>query len=492
MPSDHHYSNFTYADINWINPQASAVGEMVFELGERLGAPMGPEIAENLYCAIVSDTGSFQFSNTTARAFETCYKLAALGASPIRVSERLYANNPPEKIILLGQVLSTLRMSARGNIASITMFRKHLSDLHLKEIDTEDITTLARSIKGVEMVLFFKEMDRDVFRVSLRSKGSANAAKVAEHFGGGGHVHASGIHRHRALRPAYRGDPPDRRGPAPGRRGRGPALLIPPEDPLDGLIVVDKPRGPTSHDVVARVRRILGGVKAGHCGTLDPDASGVLLVAVGRAARLFPFLSGHDKAYAGAIRFGFATDTYDAAGRPTTPVSDDLPGETALRTAMGRFEGRIRQAPPAYSALKQDGQPLYKLARANREVRVEPREVTVHRFVLSAWAPPLAQFDVECSAGTYVRSLAHDLRAGARLRRPSRLAPPDGERAVRPVRRPDHGRHGLPRPLGAAGPVPRSHGGPSPGAAGPRSRSRRGRTRPARQSDRPRTPPPAR
>ena len=190
---DHHYSNFAYADINWINPQASAVGEMVFELGERLGAPMGPEIAENLYCAIVSDTGSFQFSNTTARAFETCHKLAEIGASPIRVSERLYANNPPEKIILMGQVLATLRMNARGNIATVTMFRKHLSDLNLKEIDTEDITTLARSIKGVEMVLFFKEMDRDVFRVSLRSKGKANAALIAEHFGGGGHVHASGF-----------------------------------------------------------------------------------------------------------------------------------------------------------------------------------------------------------------------------------------------------------------------------------------------------------
>ncbi len=133
---------------------------------------------------------------------------------------------------------------------------------------------------------------------------------------------------------------------------------------MDGLIVVDKPRGPTSHDVVARLRRILGGVKTGHCGTLDPEASGMLLVAVGRAARLFPFLSGHDKAYAGTIRFGFATDTYDAAGRPTAPESTDLPAEDALREAMRRLEGRIRQIPPAYSALKQDGQPFYKLARA--------------------------------------------------------------------------------------------------------------------------------
>lgn len=190
---DHHYSNFAYADINWINPLASAVGEMIFELGERLGTPIPAQAADYLYCAIVSDTGSFQFSNTTAKAFETCTKLVGLGASPINVSEMLYSNNPPEKIKLLGQVLSTLRMNGRGNIAAITMFKKNLSDLNLKEIDTEDITTLARSIKGVEMVLFFKEMEKDTFRVSLRSKGRANAALIAEHFGGGGHIHASGF-----------------------------------------------------------------------------------------------------------------------------------------------------------------------------------------------------------------------------------------------------------------------------------------------------------
>jgi len=190
---DHHYSNTPYADINWIDPGASAVGEMVFELSRHLGLTLTPEIADHLYCAIFSDTGSFQFSNTTAKALETCTNLARLGASPIRVSERLLNNNPPEKIKLLGQVLSTLTMNNKGNIAIISMFKRDLEALHLKEIDTEDITTLARSIKGTEMVMFFKEMDTDTFRVSLRSKGRANAARVAEHFGGGGHVHASGF-----------------------------------------------------------------------------------------------------------------------------------------------------------------------------------------------------------------------------------------------------------------------------------------------------------
>ncbi len=190
---DHHYSNTPYASINWIDPQASAVGEMVFTLSEALEFPLTPEIAEHLYCAIVSDTGSFQFSNTTPKALEVCSRLAGLGASPIKVSEKLFNNNTPEKIKLLGRVLSTLRLNSEGNIAVISMFMEDLEALNIKEIDTEDITTLARSIRNVEMVMFFKQMGADTWRVSLRSKGKANAALAAEHFGGGGHVHASGF-----------------------------------------------------------------------------------------------------------------------------------------------------------------------------------------------------------------------------------------------------------------------------------------------------------
>lgn len=190
---DHHYSNDHYADINWVNAQASAVGEMAFALCEKLPIQMTPKIAGLLYCAIVSDTGSFQFSNTTVQSFETCYKLVDAGADPIQTSEALFHNNLPEKIKLLGQVLSTLQMNKNGDIAMISMFKKDLKALNLSEIDTEDITTLARSIKGVTIVLFFKEMDAEVFRVSIRSKADAHAAAIAEHFGGGGHTHAAGF-----------------------------------------------------------------------------------------------------------------------------------------------------------------------------------------------------------------------------------------------------------------------------------------------------------
>jgi phosphoesterase RecJ-like protein len=190
---DHHYSNSPYAEINWIDPGASAVGEMVYELLKPLGLTPTPRIAEFLYSAIFSDTGSFQFSNTTSKALDICHELVEAGANPSTISEKLLNNNTPSKIKLLGRVLSTLSLNATGNIATLVMFKKDLEEFGLKEVDLEDITTMARSIKGVEMVIFFKEMVPGVFRISLRSKGVANSALVAEHFGGGGHLHASGF-----------------------------------------------------------------------------------------------------------------------------------------------------------------------------------------------------------------------------------------------------------------------------------------------------------
>lgn len=190
---DHHHSNDYYADINWVDPDAAAVACMVYKLGNKLNIQFTEQIATHLYSAIVSDTGSFQFSNTQAEAFKTCYELVKHGAVPIKVSDMLFNNNPPEKIKLLGKVLSTLKMTPRGNIAVITMLQKHLESLHLKQVDTEDITTCARSIRGVKVVLFFKEMEKNTFRVSVRSKENANSAEIAEHFGGGGHLHAAGF-----------------------------------------------------------------------------------------------------------------------------------------------------------------------------------------------------------------------------------------------------------------------------------------------------------
>jgi tRNA pseudouridine55 synthase len=177
----------------------------------------------------------------------------------------------------------------------------------------------------------------------------------------------------------------------------------------DGLLVIDKPSGPTSHDVVQRVRKALGLRRVGHGGTLDPEATGVLLVAAGQATRFFAFLASEDKVYEGRIRLGFATDTYDASGRPISDESHELPDREAVASAMKAFVGDILQRPPRYSAKKIRGRPVYERARADEDFELAPVPVSVTRFDLKSYVPPLLEFEAACSAGTYIRSLAHDL-----------------------------------------------------------------------------------
>ncbi len=182
---------------------------------------------------------------------------------------------------------------------------------------------------------------------------------------------------------------------------------------MNGVLVVDKPAGPTSHDVVAAVRRSIAIERIGHTGTLDPLATGVLPLVVGRATRLASFLSGVDKEYDARVRFGASTATYDAEGE-VTPVS--LPGtidEHAVAKTLPDFMGTYWQMPPPFSAKKVDGTPAYKLARRHKPVELKPVEVTVRHIELRGFSKDMADVRLVCSSGFYVRSLAHDL--GERL-----------------------------------------------------------------------------
>ena len=182
---------------------------------------------------------------------------------------------------------------------------------------------------------------------------------------------------------------------------------------LDGLVVVDKPAGFTSHDVVAKLRKIYGQRRVGHAGTLDPDATGVLLVGLGRVTRLLRFLQAARKTYDGTVRFGVATSTLDAAGdvldRAPMPVTRDQ-----VEEAAARFVGDIEQVPPMVSAVKVGGRRLHELARAGEEVERPVRSVHVASLVVEEFEPgpyPLARIAVACSSGTYIRTLAADLGA---------------------------------------------------------------------------------
>jgi tRNA pseudouridine55 synthase len=191
---------------------------------------------------------------------------------------------------------------------------------------------------------------------------------------------------------------------------------------MNGVLVIDKPAGPTSHDVVAVVRRAIGISRVGHTGTLDPLATGVLPLVIGRATRLASYISGADKEYVAMVRFGMATPTYDAEGRAGGTGAAPSAAEVAavagldtpgIRKALAAFEGRFLQTPPPFSAKKVGGTPAYKLARQKKPVDVKPVEVTVREIELRGYADGLAEVRLVCSSGFYVRSLAHDL--GQRL-----------------------------------------------------------------------------
>lgn len=178
---------------------------------------------------------------------------------------------------------------------------------------------------------------------------------------------------------------------------------------MEGTLILDKPSGPTSHDVVYQVRRACGLRRVGHAGTLDPLATGVLVVCLGRVTRLIEYMMGHDKVYEGIVRLGASTNTYDLEGEITT--SRPVPELTLaqLDSALDQFRGPIEQIPPLYSAIKKDGQPLYKLARAGKKVDIPPRSVTIHALEIVRWTSPDLHLRVHSSSGTYIRSLAHDI-----------------------------------------------------------------------------------
>jgi tRNA pseudouridine55 synthase len=198
---------------------------------------------------------------------------------------------------------------------------------------------------------------------------------------------------------------------------------------LDGVIIVDKPRGWTSHDVVNKMRRFAGTRKVGHLGTLDPSATGVLPLVIGRATRLAQFYTRNDKIYEGVIHFGHSTDSYDADGEPTSPDVAVTLDRAAVEVALDRSRGEFEQMPPPVSAKKIGGKPAYELARKQQPVDLKAVPVNIYRLEILRMEGCEASVRVHCSAGTYLRSIAHDagqaLGCGAYLKDLRRLASGD-------------------------------------------------------------------
>lgn len=196
--------------------------------------------------------------------------------------------------------------------------------------------------------------------------------------------------------------------------------------PFDGALVINKPQGKTSHDIVDAVRHLVGFRQIGHLGTLDPLATGVLVLLLGKATRLVRFYTGRRKRYTAGFRFGFATNTYDSEGTPQGPDSPPVLDHEVLQRLAAESLGKFEQMPPIFSAKKVHGRPAYELARKNQAVELKPASVELFEYRLVEIEGPLARFSIECSSGTYIRSLAHDmgqkLGCGAHLSEITRTA----------------------------------------------------------------------
>ena len=190
---DHHSTTMLFGDLNWIDSTAAAVGEMIYNLAKAIGARITPEVASCVYAALLTDTGSFHFSNTTERTFKIASELVRHGARPAKLSQAIFYNYPYAKIRLVGDVLSTLQRDESGRIAWITMSKEAMDSLGATEDDSDGIITYPLTVGDVEAVAFFREMGNSTYRISLRSKNRVNVARIAELFGGGGHCNAAGF-----------------------------------------------------------------------------------------------------------------------------------------------------------------------------------------------------------------------------------------------------------------------------------------------------------
>ena len=360
---DHHHDNTLFGTINLVDPEASCTAEIVAGLLDEAGIPLAEGAPLALYVGLVTDTGRFQYVNTTPRAHRLAARLLEEGVQPaLRCSRRSSSRFRSRASGCSAWRSAGPQVAAGGRLAVTSLARDDFDATGADDAASDGVVDALRAIEGVELAALIREpRDRSgpARKVSLRSR--AGGARLLGDRARAGRRRAP--RRGRVLDGRDGGG--DRGVPGAGGRHVNAAVLL-----------VDKPAGPTSFGCVARVRGALGGrrVKVGHAGTLDPFATGLLALLVGRATRLAPYLVGLDKRYRTVVQFGVRSDTGDPEG-VLEPGDGPLPDAAALAAACAGFVGTISQVPPATSAIKVGGQRAYALARAGQEVEMVAREV---------------------------------------------------------------------------------------------------------------------
>ena len=429
---DHHITNLNFARINLVCPDAQATCGILAENLEAWGLPVSEKIAKALLTGLVSDTIGFRTSNVTANTLRLAAWLMDHGANLADLYNRAIVRRSFEAAQYWGQGLSHIQRSGRMVWTTLSLKDREIASYNGN--DDADLVNVISAIDESDIGLIFVEQHDNHVKVSWRAQPGWDVSQIALQFGGGGHPAASGADIPGTLAEVQaRVLEATRQILAVGDNGKNgqsvqenqnTTLLVNSsldwgemimgdqnfdlKNAISGVLVVDKPIGLTSHDVVQIVRKGTNIRRAGHTGTLDPRASGVLVILIGPAVRLSEYVSASDKRYQAVVRLGVSTDTYDADGRveSTSPVNVT---EEQFEDALKHFVGEIEQVPPPYSAVKIKGRKAYEMAREGEEVDLSPRKIQVYNLELLEWAMPEAVIDVYCSSGTYVRSLAHDL-----------------------------------------------------------------------------------
>ena len=413
---DHHKTNSFYAAHTLLDISAAAAGEVALRLIDELGVKLDGRIANALFTAVTSDTGGFRFSNTTAQTHRAASRLIECGAAHTDINRLIFETKTRARLILDRLMLDSIKFEFGGLCAVMQIPLDVKEKCGIIEDDLDGITNLPRTVEGVLAGVTIRETVNETTgktgcRVSVRTNNPVDAAAVCGALGGGGHQNAAGVMINETPgRARMKILEQIRRELARHNLWDSHIGINGKEIEPKGILIIDKPEGFTSFDVVAKLRGILGVRKIGHAGTLDPMVTGVLPILIGRAAKAADLLPDSRKRYTAKLRLGITTDTQDISGEVIGECKITAAPQE-IHAAILSMRGEIMQIPPMYSAVKVDGQRLYSLAREGKEVGRQPRPVTIEEISILESDHEHHEYviDVLCSKGTYIRTLCHDI-----------------------------------------------------------------------------------
>ncbi len=381
---DHHMTNKVMVPLRLVDGGAAANCEILYKLFRHMEISWTRAIANCLYTGISTDTGCFRYTNTTAETLRIAADIMDIGCDVAYINKVMFETKSKKRIALEREIYDTMEYCLDGRCAIIAVTLKIQRRVGVSDGELEGLASIPRQIENRGRVQGFGAHQRRRQRFAdLRGAGRRRTFRSGR------------LHR------------PRHAGAGKGNtQGDGGAVS------MNGVIVIDKPQGFTSFDVIAVVRRLTGQRKTGHTGTLDPNATGVLPVLLGAATKAQDLIVNHDKEYRADFRLGLTTDTLDIWGRETAHCESRVT-RAQIEALLPQFTGEIRQIPPMYSAVQQNGQRLYDLARKGIEVERQARQVTVYRLELTAFdeTAQSGELLVRCSKGTYVRTLIDDIGA---------------------------------------------------------------------------------